>query len=63
MTFLFNVDGVSHCAAHTDKNRYAIDFSGIGYRRFLLNNSKNTCNNDNKNLFEEEAQLDKSNLL
>ena len=36
MTFLFNVDGVSRCAAHTDKNRYAIDFSGIAYRRFLL---------------------------
>ena len=30
------VDGVSRCAAHTDKNRYAIDFSGIAYRRFLL---------------------------
>ena len=36
MTILFNVDGVSRCAAHTDKNRYAIDFSGIAYRRFLL---------------------------
>ena len=36
MTFLFNVDGVSRCAAHTDKNRYALDFSGIVYRRFLL---------------------------
>ena len=32
----FNVDGVSRCTAHTDKNRYAIDFSGIAYRRFLL---------------------------
>ena len=36
MTFLFNVDGVSHCAAHTDKKWYAIDFSGITYRRLLL---------------------------
>ena len=36
MTFLFNIDGVSRCAAHTYKKRYAIDFSGIAYRRFLL---------------------------